>query len=157
MNIRIEKIDNKNSEAIDFLVEENLKLFLELNPKFKELYNDKNHSYKETIRSNYIPAYKKNIKDNGKIYVAYKENDIIGIGYIEKDNYLSFLFIKEEFRNMGIGTMILERLISECSKFGDIKTDAKTDSISLFERLSFYQVEGESNEAYIPMELRRKR
>jgi len=153
MNIRIERTDNKNNEVIEFLSEESLKLFLELNPKYKELYNDVEHDYREIIRSYYIIEHKKTFSDDGNIYVAYNNDNIVGAGYIEKNNYLNSLFVKEEFRNMGIGTKILERLISECSKYGIISVDARIDAISLYKRIGFHQVEGKSNKAYIPMEL----
>lgn len=156
MNIRVEKTNNKNNDVITFLSEESLKLFLELNPKFKELYNDVTHNYKEIIRNHYIIEHKKTIQEDGNIYVAYNENNIVGVGYIENDNYLKSLFVKEEFRNMGIGTKILEKLISECSKNGIISVNARIGAISLYERLGFTRTESDENNVYVPMELGEK-
>ena len=73
MNIKIEKTDTTNIEAINFLAFENLKLYLKVNnnPNVKRLYESRKDIFAET----FISKYKETL-NSGTIYVAYIEDKI---------------------------------------------------------------------------------
>lgn len=155
MNIRIEKTNTTNTLVTTFLALENLKLYLSLRcgPKMKEFYNQNKESFTET----FIRDYTNSLSENGVIYAAYIDNTIQGAGYINEDNYLNSLFVSEEYRNMGIGSSILERLIDECIKLGAIRVDANLDAITLYERFNFEKVQGVNNKHSVSMELKERK
>ena len=155
MNIRIEKTDKTNTLATTFLALEVLKLYLELRcgPRFKAFYEQNKNKFTEA----FIRDYTNSLNENGIIYVAYIDDVIQGAGYIKENNYLESLFVSEEFRNMGIGSSILERLIDDCIKFGAIRVDANLKAVSLYERFSFEKVQDFNRKDSVSMELKERK
>ena len=94
-NIKYSKSDitkqfNELKIEIEFLINENFKLYLKTRnitnlETYEEYYFIFYDNYKEYI-----------IKNCGYIYSTYQDDEIIGILYINKYNYIDSLFIKEE-------------------------------------------------------------
>jgi len=151
MNIRIEKVDINNNEALDFIALEYLKMFLELSPNMRKVYSGNN---KEKLINDYIENYKQEyVRNDSTIYVAFYDEDIVGALQMNGDSDLSCLFVKEEYRNRLIGSKLLERLISECHNLKVIRVDARVQAVPLFEKFSFRKDESAINRTFIPMEL----
>lgn len=152
MNIKIEKVDINNTEVLTFLALENLKMFLELRPNIKSIYES---GAREILISSFIEEFKKDTLDKvNMIYAAFMDEKIVGAIQINNDGYLSSLFVLEEYRNQKIGSLLLERLIKECNDFDVIRVDANIRAISLYERFNFRKMDT-IKDASIPMELER--
>lgn len=148
MNYKIKKIDNNNEEVIEFLNSENFKMFTELNQSYlskhpNSIEDEKYRGYELLINS---------IKDAKVIYAAYLDNRIIGAGFINNDGYLDSLFVEEKYRNQGIGTNLLKKMIVAFGIFKLIKVDARIDAISLYEKFSFKIAGTDDYNAFVPME-----
>lgn len=152
MNIIIKKVDINNNEAINFMIEESLKLFIEVSPRIRKLMKKDNN---DSLKKLFYDEFRDSLKENNIIYCAYIDSEIVGIINIENNNYLSDLYVKEEYRNMKIGSSLLKKIIEECSNLKVIKVDARIEAISLYERFSFKKT-GEFNGRSVPMELERK-
>lgn len=153
MNIKIEKCDNDNEKALIFLSKESLKLYLELNPQYKAIYEGE---LKDLITATFIEKYiSLESSKVSAIYTASVDGEIVGAIQLNNDNYLSSLFVSEEYQRNGIGTRLLERLIKECNNLDVIRADARIKAISLYEKFSFHRVAGKENAAFVPMELER--
>ena len=152
MNIRIEKTDNKNIEALTFIALERMKLFLELNPKYREIYEGDFKGILTSIRIN--DFIEEQIKNDSIIYCAYFDDELIGAIQI-RGNYISNFYVAEKYRNNLVGTRLLERLMKDCSDLKVIRVEARVTAISLYERFSFCKADGPSNIAFVPMELER--
>ena len=153
MDIRIEKVLPSDDNAVSFIASEYLKMFLEINPELIKYYAN-NISSTNTFIADYID---KNIASDTIIYIAYLNEELIGALQFDRDNHLSGLFVKEEFRNNKIGSKLLERLITDCYSNGVITVDARVSTISFYERFSFKKTNGTNNKFFIPMELDTKR
>lgn len=151
MDILIRKVNPKDEEMVEFLTEENFNLFVELKAKTGLMYNQETMDYMKDYTNEIII---KAIDKDALIYAAYLENKIIGCGFINGKGYLYSLFVKEEYRNRGIGSKLLGKLIEKCNHFDIIKVDARIDAVSLYERFSF-QKKGVANGRSVPMELER--
>ncbi len=149
MNIIIKKVDVSNDDVLDFIALEYLKMLLDINQNMRDLYDIKSIAL-------FVEKYKEfHIKDDTIIYAAFDGDDIIGALQFDSNN-LSCLFVKEDYHNNKVGSVLLEKLISECNNIGVIKVDARIDYISLFEKYSFKRVSGNRNKVFIPMELEMK-
>ena len=149
--MRIEKVIEENlEEALMFLIQEELKLILELNPEYSSEY--------ESIKKFYInETYDFYQKRKGTLYTARVQEKIIGIGYMTEDGYLASLFVKEEYRNLGIGSKILKTMLEESSQKTMIRVDARRKAMTLYKRFHFQEdVVGLSKKEFVPMELDRR-
>lgn len=151
MDILIKKVNHNDLEMIDFLTEENFKLFIETKGKAGSYYYETLKDYYKDLSNELIV---KSLNDNCIVYGAYIEDKLIGCGFVEDDGYLNSLFVSNEYRNNGIGSQLLEKLIQNCSEFDIIKVNASLKAISLYKRFSFHET-GVSNGRNIPMELER--
>ena len=156
MNLRIEKIHPSNDEACVFIATEYLKMFLELNPGAEEFYN--NGKIGERLTKNFINDYiTEDIASDTIIYIAFIDDEMVGALQFDRDNHLSCLFVKEEYRNRFIGSQLLERLINDFDGFGIIKVDARIEACSLYERFSFKRIPNCGTKHFVPMELEMKK
>lgn len=153
MNVIIKKIDINNKEAIDFMIKESLKLFIETSSHVRKLVEKDNSSFLEKI---FYDEFMNTLKEDSIIYCAYIDNKPVGIIQLENNNYLSDLYVKEEYRNNKIGSSLLSKLIEECNNLDVINVDAKVEAISLYEKFSFQQT-GKLNSRSIPMQFERSR
>lgn len=151
MDILIKKVNPNDEEMIEFLTEENFNLFIETKGKFGSMYYETLKDYYKDLSNELIVKF---LNNSSIVYGAYIEDKLIGCGFIEDNGYLNSLFVDSKYRNMGIGTKLLEKLIQECSDFSIIKVNASIKAISLYKRFSFQEV-GVSNGRNVPMELER--
>lgn len=151
MNIEIKKVSKDNKEVIDFLIEENLKIYYELHPENLKMWNESYHDYLlKRSRKNFVDI----MSENPTIYAAYIQDSVIGCGFIDDTGYLNSLFVKEEYRNQLIGSNILEKLIEDCSNFDIIRVDARIDAISFYKKFFFTET-GLKNRNSVAMQLER--
>lgn len=149
--MEIRRVNKEDNNAIDFLIEESLKLYLQLYPESLPLWSGPDQ---DILLQNSRKEYVDKMTENPIIYAAYNENVIVGCGFIDDTGYLNSLFVKEEYQNQQIGTKVLEKLIQASSNFDIIRVDAKIEAVSLYEKFSF-QKTGLPNQYSIPMQLER--
>lgn len=152
MDIIIKKVDVNNTEAINFLIGESLKLFIEVSPRARRVMEKDNDG---SLKRLFYNEFRDTLKKDNIIYCAYIDNELVGIINMESNNYLADLYVKKEYRNNKIGSRLLKNLIENCGDFDVIKVDARVEAISLYERFSF-QKTGKLSGRSIPMELERK-
>lgn len=153
MNYKIEKTDINNSDAVKFLLKESFDLYFEIFSEQTSIYLY-NENMRESINSRWEKVFMDGLDETDILYTAYYNDEIIGCVLIKENGYLDSLFVKEEYRNMKIGTTLLNKVITECINLNIIKVDARLESISLYEKFSFKKV-GTSNGRTIPMEFER--
>ena len=155
-NLEIKKLaptDERILEVIKFLSEESFNLFIQNNLKeFDNLEQDKKDKFKELALRQGIDYY---LSCDGEIYVAYLNDAIIGAALRNNDS-LDSLFVKKEYRNQKIGSMLLERLLKECSDYKIIYLNANMEAVSLYERYGFQKQVHHQNKNEILMVLERK-
>jgi len=153
MNYIIEKTDIADDRVINFLLEESFDLYLEICPEQIPIFVcDK--KFRESIESRWKKVFMGGLNETDTIYAAYLNDEIIGCILIKENGYLDSLFVKEEYRNMKIGTTLLSKVINECIDLNIIKVDARLEAISLYQRFSFKEI-GTSNGRSIPMQFER--
>lgn len=153
MNIKIEKVkDLNNEEILEFLVQENVKLFLTLHPEYQELYQEK---YQKQIDDKFRKYFQEDFKKNPIVYAAYLEDEIVGCGFIENNGYFNSLFVREEYQNQGIGTQIFKKIMESCHDLDVITFHTRKELIPYFEKFSFHPVEYLSDRNSVKMELER--
>lgn len=130
-----------------FLAKESLKLYFELNPKWKEIIEKDPNIFKQ-----YLEQIVDDFKGDELVYGAYFNDEIIGCGYINDENCLDSLFVKEEYRNLGVGSSLLEKLIKTCDETKTITLHANIRAVSLYERYSFHKTGDVVNKCFVPME-----
>ena len=153
MNYKIEKTDINNKEAVEFLLQESLDLYFEIFPEQATIYLY-NENMRDDIKLRWKKVFMDGLDKTDTLYTAHYNEEIIGCILIKENGYLDSLFVKEEYRNMKIGTTLLNKVINECRNFNIIKVDARLESISLYESFSFKKI-GPSNGNSIPMQFER--
>lgn len=139
----IKEVDNEKEASL-------CNLLLEKLIKDEKKYND-NINDEININNYYENIYK---KDNNKIFIASINEEIIGYTYVKindpklngekyKEAFIDALYVKEEHRNKGIATSLINK-----AKEYAIKKDAKKISINvisnnetalkLYYKLGFY-------------------
>jgi ribosomal protein S18 acetylase RimI-like enzyme len=87
---------------------------------------------------------------NGRLYVAYFENQIAGCIALRKLNdtqcEMKRLYVKHQFRNKGIASLLVEKIISDAKEIGysNMLLDTLpflTTAIEMYKRLGFYEIE----------------
>jgi len=136
-NIKYSKSDitkqfNELKNEIEFLINENFKMFL----KTRNITNLQNYEkYYSIFHDNYKEYI---IKNGGFIYSAYQDDEIIGILYINKYNYIDSLFIKEEYRGQHIGTNLLRIVLDEYEN-KDITLTCNKNTLGFYKSLGFIE------------------
>lgn len=151
LNIVIKKVENDNDEVLTFLACEYTKMFLKISPNISEQYQD-NRIIFDFFSNEFKRAQK---SKQATIYAVYYNDEIIGAGQLDHDNYLSNLFVKAEYRNKKVGTRLLEQLINSCVNLDVISVDVKLEAVSLFRKFSFKKVSSISKDGFVSMELER--
>lgn len=72
----------------------------------------------------------------GNIYVVEKEHDVVGYCLVDSDNTIRGLFVKEEYRNCGAGTLLLQTVI-ENHKSKTIVVNINKPAINVYIRNGF--------------------
>lgn len=89
---------------------------------------------------------------NNYIYVSIHENEVVGFIYgkinnkktdKEKTAKILFIYVKEKYRNQGIGTMLINKLTEQLKYDGICYIDIQVycnnkDAINLYNKLGFY-------------------
>lgn len=153
MNYKIEKTGINNDEVVKFLLKESLSLYLEINPEQIPIYLC-DQEIRKNIDSRWQKVFMGGLEKTDIIYTASLDDEIIGCILIKENGYLDSLFVKEEYRNMKIGTTLLTKVIDECLNLNVIRVDARLEAISLYQKFSFKEV-GSSNGRSIPMQFER--
>ncbi len=69
-----------------------------------------------------VDEFLKKIKDVGNVYCAYYQNEIVGCAFfyandkIKKIAFLTLIAVRKKYRNYGIGSFLLDYMISYCEK-----------------------------------------
>lgn len=75
-------------------------------------------------------------KSKGYIYYIGNQNDIIGYCLLDDSNTIRGFFIKNEYRNLGLGTKLLQHVINEnCSK--TIVVNINKPAVNVYTKLGF--------------------
>lgn len=149
MNYKIIKMNRESKEKItDFIGNECLKMYLEDNSNYEQVFKDKNDL--ELTYKNFN-ILRNGISNNSTVYAAFLEDEVIGAGIIEENGYLEYLFVKEEYRNLGIGTNLLKKMIEVYGENKVINVDARIESINLYKRFSFKRTDN-AKHIFVPME-----
>lgn len=152
MNLKVELLKEDNmDEALEFLALETMKLQLELNPDLQKIYD----SHTKLVEDMFLDEYFSLDKQFIKIYGAYLDQKLVGVGYIENDNTLDSLYVKDEYRNKKVGTTILNRIIKDLAENQIIRVEAILKSISLYKKLNFKLVNDSLSKGFVTMELER--
>ncbi len=147
-NIIIKRIDPTTKDEMHFfLANESLKLYFKLH--HDKLQIAKNNP---TIIDNYLNQIVVKLNGDELVYGAYLDDEIIGCGYIDNNNRLDSLFVKEKYRNLGVGSSLLEKLINNCNQTKAITLNANIEAISLYERYSFHKTSDIINCYFVQME-----
>lgn len=123
---------NELKNEIKFLVNENFKMFL----KTRNITNLQNYEKYYSIFSDNYKEYI--IKNGGYIYSTYQDDEIIGILYINKYNYIDSLFIKEEYQNKKVGSNLLRIVLEEYNN-KDITLTCNNNTLNFYKRLGFIE------------------
>lgn len=129
--IEIKKYNIFNNEIIDFLVDESYKLFSKIRG-YNISSKDVNDKLKEKLKEIYIQN--NNVGDI--IYVVYKTNIIVGCAYINNSNYLSDMFIKEEYQHQNMGSLLLKKIIEDNIE-REITLTAHHDVVDFYKKYGF--------------------
>lgn len=96
----------------------------------------------ELVLNKFGVKYKDNVFSN---WLVYKENDII-IGFINYDiiydtSEIEYIYIEEDFRNKGIATTLLNKMIDDLKKknINSVTLEVREDNI---EAINFYKKNG---------------
>lgn len=133
-----------------FLAEQSFNLFWDL--RKEEFKNGYSEYVKKYFVDGYIEEY---MEIERTIFYATNNNEIIGAGCIDSENYLTSLYVKEEYRNKGIGTAIMKEIIKNSSKDALITMHASIKAISLYNRLGFTKIDEKNDENYVLLKLER--
>ena len=88
-----------------------------------EEWSKKNNSTLEDVI--YRSKHSLNYEDIPQMYIAKYNNEVIGVVSIWRNDltarqdlypWMATLFVKNDYRNMGVGTLLQRRVIEECKK-----------------------------------------
>lgn len=130
MDFIVTKNNNNINEIVDFLTDESFKLYSDIK-KFYML--DENIISK--IKKEFKDHYKKTVEES-TVYTAYIDDILVGCACINKNNYLSNLFVSEKYQNQGIGTKLLQEVLND-NKNNDITGDANPKYVEFYKKNSF--------------------
>ena len=156
-NLEIKRISIMNNqeltEAFAFIVDERLDYYLKTYTDTSPILAEKEDYIKKElsleIRRDYF------LHKNSAIYTAKVEDVLVGAA-LRCNSYLESLFVKKEYRNQKIGSMLLERLLEECSDYKIIYLNTNMEAVSLYERYGFQKQTYHKNKNEISMVLERK-
>ena len=129
---------NESNNVLEFLISQNFHQYL----KIKNITNLNNYDKYYMIFSN---KYKEHIiKNGGNIYVAYLQEEIIGVLYLNNYQYIDSLFVKEEYQNKGIGSSLLTRLLNDHNGQSITLTSSK-EALRFYKRHGFTAIDKNEN------------
>lgn len=140
MNILIiRKMEQFNNEIIHFLVNESFTLFCYLKG-IQNLSKENSEKLKEALKNMYSFDNK-----NFILYVAYKEDIIIGCAYITNTGYLRDLFVKKEYQKQGIGSLLLKKIILDTKENESITLSTHPSLAEFYKKNNFIIIEEGEN------------
>ena len=146
--------DKDQEKVLDFLVNENIQLFLTLYPEYQKLYMEKHH---QKTRDMFFQYFREDLQKKPIIYVAFCDEKMVGCGFVEQNGYLNSLFIQEKYQKQGIGTKLLKKLIESCSECKVLTLTTRRELISFYEKFSFTLVGKSDYQDLVKMKLERKK
>ena len=104
-------------------------------------------------------AMLKRVQENYAVYVAYEEEQLVGMAATRDGSHISMLFVAPHAQRRGIGRMLIELALSKCS--GDVITvNASPNSDGAYVRFGFRKLSDEKvidGIRFIPMALEKKK
>ncbi|MBR1376418.1 MAG: GNAT family N-acetyltransferase [Bacilli bacterium] len=137
MDVNIKLIDSLDDKVINFMIEQ----YIELHNAINNIENLDQKTYNRIYRAMQKIISKDDVGEGDILYGAYLDNKIVGYAYIGSDNYLRDLFVKKEYRNKGIGTLLMNEIVKNVE--GNISVTASPMSIDFYKKHDF--LEGEVN------------
>jgi GNAT superfamily N-acetyltransferase len=147
MSIKIVEAYSYKDE-IKALFDEYTKTLIEGNSEFKKYLEKQNYSHEtENLEEKYGLPY-------GRLYIVLFDGSVAGCIALRKIDEcnceLKRLFVKPEFRGNKIGTILLERIITEAKEIGykHILLDTLpflTTAIKMYKKAGFYEIESYNN------------
>ena len=102
---------------------DDMKYIEEVSKWIWEEWSKKNNSTLEDVI--YRSKHSLNYEDIPQMYIAKYNNEVIGVVSIWRNDltarqdlypWMATLFVKNDYRNMGVGTLLQRRVIEECKK-----------------------------------------
>lgn len=121
--------------------------------KLKDFILDVNYDFPIPITTKInINEFLDKIKELGKVYCVYEGNKIVGCNYFyanntkEKIAFITLLAIKKEYRNYGIGSILIDKTIEYCKKIDFKKIQLYTHENNIlarkfYSKKNFYEIE----------------
>ena len=134
MNVIIKK-ESLNDEIFNFLIDESFYLCC----KVKNI-NEDNIDIMIKLKQKLKKLYLVELIDN-KIYTAYLNDELVGVSCINNQNHLSDLFVRKEYQNNGIGSMLLKQVIEDNNQYGDITLNANKEYLNFYKENNFKIIE----------------
>lgn len=135
--IQIKVINTLDTETTQFLVAESYKLFCKLKG-----YNHLSEIDSKKLKNQLTKIYIRESLPNDSIYIAYKKDLIIGCAYIMHTGYLRDIFVKEEYQRQKIGSLLLEKVISD---YTNITLNTYPDVLDFYKKHNFVILKEEKN------------
>ena len=150
MNIDIKLVDSNDiKKVINFMTDESFNLFLDLYiPEEKREFYLKHY---QTVKQKYNDSYHNHLESGGKFYAAYNDDEIVGAGFITKENYLDSLFVSKKYQNKGIGSKILKSIVKDEINNGSITINARNKYLDVYKKIGFRINEDTRSEIYTKM------
>ena len=120
------KKEDLNDEIFNFLIDESFDLCC----KVKSI-DDNNKEIMKLIKQKLKNIYLIELSDN-KIYTAYYNDELVGVSCINNENHVSDLFVRKEYQNNGIGSMLLKQVIDDNNQYGDITLNANKKYLKFY-------------------------
>ena len=92
------------------------------------------------------------------MFGCYSEGELIGVGGMRDGSHIALMFTAEKFRRMGVGRIIMKKLIAEALKTGQkkITLNSSPTGINFYKAMGFVETDIEQISEgiiYTPMEL----
>ena len=131
-------------EEIKELFMEYTSMLVENDPVFAKYLDQQNYDKElEDLKAKYAPP-------QGRLYIVFCKNDIVGCVALkqmdEKSGELKRLYVRDKFRNAGIGSLLVDKIITDAKEAGYtyLKLDTLpflTEAIKLYEAKGFKRIE----------------
>lgn len=127
--IGIKKVNTLDKESTQFLVTESFKLFCK-----SRGYNNLSEKKSKKLKTQLTKLYIKENLPTDNIYIAYQDDLIVGCAYITNTGYLREIFVKEEYQGQKIGSLLLEKIISD---YIHITLNAYPNAVKFYRKHNF--------------------
>lgn len=121
-----------DKQIFGFLVNESYKLFIKLKG-YQNLPQENIERLKDKLRN----LYSSSITENDQIYIAYLENEIVGCAYVTEEGDLRDVYVKEEYQRQGIGSLLLDKVLSNEKTKNNITLNTHPEVVSFYEKNGF--------------------